>query len=261
MSGAQTGMVAGPYGAVIGAVIGGVMGALSYNPPVAPKLSKAKLDPVSMGQKDFLDQSEHIGEVGDLIQKANDRSNESFQENISKFAPETMSTTGRIGATGLALTGGQLPQGFVAPGPTGRNLNPADLGLTSDDLFKLGTNVTGSGEKMAGELNPFNATATGTLLSPAALLQRRDSTNYFNTNLKNQAAIGQAAAGSINPFASGVGTGMGAFTGGGGLRGFTNLGGSSGPGYGFGQGDTGPTADSQFSATGEFMGGADLSGV
>lgn len=260
-------MVAGPYGAIIGAVIGGVLGGLSYHPPKAPVLSKDKLDPVSSGQADFLDQSEHIGEVGKLINQANDYSNKSYQENVAKFAPETASTTGQIGKTGAALAGGNLPTGFLSAGPNGRQLNPADLGLTSDDLVKAGAGVVGQGENQAQALNPFNATATGTLLSPAALLQRRDAAGYYNTGLTNQALIGKSVAGAINPFASGVSTGLGSLSGS--LRGlgqqgqggqpsqydeFTNP--SDQSNYGFGVGDTGPTADSMFSASGDYTGAA-----
>lgn len=221
-SGASAGMVAGPYGAIIGAVVGGVLGGLSYHPPKPPQLSKVSLDPATTGQKDFLDQSEHLGDVGHLLNQANDFSNDAFKERIDKFAPETERNVGQIGATGLALSSGGLPSGFLEAGANGRHLDAADLGLTSDDLVKLGSNVTGQGENQAQALNPFNATSTGTLISPGALLARRDSQNYYNTALKNQAAIGKSVGDAINPFASGVATGLGAFQSS--LRGLTNTG-------------------------------------
>lgn len=253
-------MVAGPYGAIIGAVIGGVLGGLSYHPPKPPQLSKVSLDPATTGQKDFLDQSEHIGDVGHLLNQANDYSNDAFKERIANFAPETQRNVGNIGATGLALSSGGLPSGFLDAGPNGRHLDAADLGMTSDDLVKLGSSVTGQGENQAQALNPFNATSTGTLISPGALLARADSQNYYNTGLKNQAAIGKSVGDAINPFASGVATGLGPL--GSSLRGLTNLGGSSAGnlGYGFGQGDTGPLGDSQFDATGAFSGAEGFGG-
>ncbi len=217
-SGAQAGMAFGPYGAAIGAVLGGVLGALSYKPIEPPKLTQAKLDSVTKGQSDFLEQGQHLGEVGDLIQKANNLSNDRYQQDIEKFAPGLKETTGNIGATGAALAGGNLPQGFLSAGPNGKQLSAADLGLTSDSLKKTGLDVTGAGEGLATKLNPFNATSTGTLISPGALLARRDSANYYNTGLQNQAILGKSAADAINPFASGVATGLGAL--GSSMRGF-----------------------------------------
>lgn len=249
-SGAQAGMIAGPYGAAIGAVVGGVLGALSYKPPQAPKLSKDTLDPVTTGQSDFLDQSQHIGAVGDLIQQANDASNSQFQSNITKFDPDAAATTTAIGNAGAALAGGKLPGNFNTGGPNGRTLTAADLGMTSDQLVGQGGNLVGAGEKSAQAFNPFNDTSTSTLLTPAALLQRRDAAGYYNTNLTNQAALGKATANAINPFATGVATGLGSV--GQSLRGLTGQGqnGSQFNNFG-GQDYSGPTG---LQADGSFIG-------
>jgi hypothetical protein len=273
----------GPYGAAIGAVLGGVLGGILYKPIEPPKLSQAKLDSVTQGQTDFEQQGKHLGEVGDLIQKANNLSNTRYKEDLGKFAPNLESTTGRIGETGAALAGGNLPAGFLSGGPGGKQLTAADLGLTSDSLKKTGSDVVGAGLTEAGKLNPFNATSTGTLINPGALLQRKDAANYYNTGLKNQAILGKSVADAINPFASGMATGVGSM--GSSLRDLytstigskpTDLGrsgetpgtsqfndewyntyGAEGdPGsYGFGQGDTGVLSDVNFDAGGEFIGG------
>jgi hypothetical protein len=251
------GMQFGPYGAAIGAVLGGVLGGILYKPIEPPKLSQAKLDSVTQGQTDFEQQGKHLGEVGDLIQKANNLSNTRYKEDLGKFAPNLESTTGRIGETGAALAGGNLPAGFLSGGPGGKQLTAADLGLTSDSLKKTGSDVVGAGLTEAGKLNPFNATSTGTLINPGALLQRKDAANYYNTGLKNQAILGKSVADAINPFASGMATGVGSM--GSSLRDlYTSTIGKPDPrGYGFGSGDTGPTADSQFDSSGNFTGGND----
>ncbi len=203
------GMQFGPYGAAIGAVLGGVLGGILYKPIEPPKLTQAKLDSVTKGQSDFLEQGQHLGEVGDLIQKANNLSNDRYKEDLGKFAPNLEGTVGRIGATGAALASGRLPEGFLSGGPGGSQLTPADLGLTSDSVKKTGSELVGAGLTGAAKLNPFNTTSTGTLINPGALLQRKDAANYYNTGLKNQAILGKSVADAINPFASGMATGVG----------------------------------------------------
>jgi hypothetical protein len=199
----------GPYGAAIGAVLGGVLGGILYKPIEPPKLAQVKLDAITKGQDDFLEQGEHLGEVSDLIQKANNLSTEGYHEDLAKFAPNLEKTVGSIGKTGAALAGGNLPEGFLSGGPGGRKLTGLDLGLNSDALKKTGSDVVGAGLTATGKLNPFNAGVTGTLVSPTSLQETADSANYYNTGLKNQATLGKSAADAINPFAVGAGVGVG----------------------------------------------------
>ncbi len=207
--GAQMGMTFGPYGAAIGAVLGGVLGGVLYKPIEPPQLAKAKLDSITKGQDDFLEQGEHLGEVSDLVQQANNLSGKRYKEDLGNFAPNLEGTVANIGATGAALSGGNLPAGFLSGGPNGKQMTAADLGLTSDSLKKTGSDVVGAGLTATGKLNPFNTGVTGTLINPSGFMKTRDSANYYNTGLKNQAIIGEQAASAINPFASGAATGVG----------------------------------------------------
>lgn len=200
ISGAGAGMmVGGPWGAVAGAVVGGVLGALQDTPTLA--LEKWSPADVRQGQNQFLTQGENIGAVSKTLAEANRIDNASFQRDASEFAPNLMGNLKQQGANTSALLAGQLSPGVQAalgkPGATAR-----DLGLTSDQLRQQGASQLGAETKTALSLNPFNETATSTLLSPAALLQRKDQNDLHNLNIRNQAAGARFAGEAANDWAT-----------------------------------------------------------
>jgi len=109
---------------------------------------------------------------------------------------------------------------------------------------------------MAEELNPVNPDVGATLLSPGAILQRSDQEQNYNTDILNQGRLAKAgvAAGNAQQQGSLLTTGVAGLMGG---IGSLMRGGGWGDsrGYGFGLGDTGPTADSQFTSSGAWTGG------
>lgn len=251
--GASTGMmIGGPYGAAIGAIAGGLIAGLSPTPHFSPS-GYTPVSPVE-GQGEFLQQGANLPAVSGVLQQANSIDNADYQKQASQFAPNLMGNIKQSGVNTSALLGGNLTPGVQSalgkPGATGR-----DLGLTSDQLMLQGAQQLPGEERTATGLNPFNVTSTSTLQSPAALLARRDQEDMYNNSITNQNAIGKFNASQSNSLASVLGLAGSAVQAS--LKGMNN--GSSGSnnslGYGFGQGDTGPTADSQFDATGAFIGG------
>jgi hypothetical protein len=265
ISGAGAGFqMGGPWGAVAGAVVGGVLGALEKN----PQLQLQKYDPadVTSGQNQFLQQGAQIGNVSGVLAHANQIDNASYQKQASQFAPNLMGNVRQNAANTSSLLAGQLPGGVAAA--TGKNGATArDLGLTSDQLMQQGAGQLGQETRTATGLNPFNETATSTLLSPSALLQRTDQANMYNLGIENQ-RLGAVYANNVNSDFARQALGMiGSMPGGGigkmvGSAGGNTLTGGNysyapptSSGYGFGYGDTGPTADSNFTDNGVFTGG------
>jgi hypothetical protein len=264
----------GPYGAIAGAVIGGVLGALEKTPHL--QLEKFNPADVTFGQNQFLTQGDKIGDVSKTLAQANSIDNTSFQKDASEFAPNLLGNLKQQGANATSLLNGQLTPGVQAalgkPGATAR-----DLGLTSQQLMQQGAGELQGELKTATGLNPFNETATSTLLTPAALLQRKDQNDLYNLNVRNQqtgARFANAASNDWARQAMGMLTSMSptgsigkGIAGGAPGQGYNYGAPTTGygswsdlptvsSGYGFGYGDTGPTADNQFTDNGSWMGGS-----
>lgn len=263
--------IGGPYGAIAGAVIGGVLGALEKN----PQLKIQKYDPadVTEGQNQFLQQGAGIGGVSQTLQQANRIDNAAYQKQASEFAPNLMGNVAKNAANTSSLLGGNLTGGVQSAlgkgGATAR-----DLGLTSDQLQQMGAGRLGGEVNAATSLNPFNETATDTLISPAALLKRTDQANMYNNQIQNQqlqAKFNEQVSSDYARQALGMigslpGGGIGKMVGGfGGNNGASTIPVNDSPnssdffvgqgsGYGFGYGDSGPTADSNFDPSGAYTG-------
>lgn len=202
LSGAMSGM-----GSSYGGLIGGAMsliGALMPGPK-APKMQGVNLDPVTKGQDMFLKQGEHLPEVSQTIQEANDLSNRMFQANIAKFAPDVAQTNRQIGTNAASLLAGNVPASVGAgAGFNGRGLSARDLGLTMDDLMTAGVGQSGASLKGALALNPFEHGSLETLIGPGALLKRDDALTYHNNDIANQQLQIRSQGQNISPIMSGI---------------------------------------------------------
>ena len=201
-------------------LLGGIMGGNNKG----PSLSQVHLDPTTTGQTDFLKQGAALPQVKQTLNEADDLSNQMFQKNIAKFAPEVSQTNKQIGANAEDMLSGKVPlSGAYATGANGQPLTPRDLGMTSDDLMSQGVGMAGQAMQGAQALNPFNHDVTDTLLSPSALLSRDDAHKYQANDIANQQAEINAKAAGINPIMSGIsaaaGNLMGGMGGGGGAAG------------------------------------------
>ena len=186
LTGAKAGMQFGPYGAIAGAVIGGVLGSLEDNPTYTPY--QYNLASVTQGQNQFLQQGDKIGDVSGTLAEANKLSNASYQKDASEFAPNLMGNIKQSGAnTASALSGNLTPGVQNALGKPGASAR--DLGLTSAQLQRGGASQLMGETQASTSLNPYNETATDTLMSPSALLARQDQANMYNNNILNQNAL------------------------------------------------------------------------
>jgi hypothetical protein len=199
LTGASAGLkIGGPWGAAIGAVAGGVLGALEDNPIYTPyKYNPAN---VTQGQYQFLQQGDKIGDVSGTLAQANAIDNASYQGDASEFAPNLLGNIKQQGANTTSALQGQLTPGVQAalgkPGASAR-----DLGLTSAQLQQGGAGRLGGELNAATSLNPYNETATDTLISPSALLQRQDQKDLYNNNILNQNALANYQSEQSNDWA------------------------------------------------------------
>lgn len=204
----------GAYGGIVGGAMS-LLGGIMSGGNKGPTLSQVHLDPTTTGQTDFLQQGAALPQVKQTLNEADDLSNQMFQKNIAKFAPETSQTNKQIGTNAEDMLSGKVPlSGAYATGANGQPLSARDLGMTSDDLMTQGVGMAGSAMSGAQALNPFNHDVTDTLLSPGALLSRSDSHQYQANDIANQQALIRAKANSINPLMSGVSAAAGNLMGG-----------------------------------------------
>jgi len=223
----MAGGMGGGYGGLISGAMG-LLGGILSGSQKGPQLQQMALPDVTNAQTDFLKQGANLPSVEQTVQEANDLSNRMFQGNIAKFAPEVMATNQQIGRNAALESAGELPFG-QGSGYNGRNLTPRDLGLTSDDIMSQGVGMAGSALQGARALNPFEHTATDTLLSPGALQARSDAQAYQANQIANEQALIRAKANSINPIMSGISGFTGSLLGGmGGMFGSQRGGSSSG---------------------------------
>lgn len=166
---------------------------------------------VSSGQTQFLGQGENLGAVADLLKKVNAQDNAAYQArlfaanpslagsiaNVSKkandyaagvIAPDVQAKLDRDSAY-KALQGGYGGQGTEGSSPF------ADAQkLVNTSLYRLNEQSVMAPQAAqqafdySKALSPTNSDVAATLLSPAALLQRQDQQNMFNTQIANQQA-------------------------------------------------------------------------
>lgn len=154
----------------------------------------------------------NFGQATALTQAGNKFNLGEFMRTIKKIQPNFKPIQQQVGANALSFGRGELPndvinsigraasergiQGGYGYGSQGAktgalaNLNLRNLGLTSLDLSKYGTNLGLQVNQSAKSLMPQLGSAFDWLLSPAQGLQ----TSMFNTDWQNRAGIANTAA-------------------------------------------------------------------
>lgn len=189
-------------------------GALQNFDPVMLNLGS-----VQQGQNQFLSQGAALPDVAALLARANNQDNAAYQARILADNP---SLAGSIAA--LSKKASDYSQGVIAP-DVQRKLDRDSAyqalqgGFGGDSNFKGANDLVNTSKYRLNEqavlapqlnqqafqysaaLNPTNSDVATSLLSPAALLQRQDQQDQYNTTIANQQAQlnaqADAAKGSI----------------------------------------------------------------
>lgn len=156
----------------------------------------------------------NFGQATELTQAGNRFNLQEFMRTIKKIQPSFKPIQQQVGANALSFGRGELPndvinsigraasergiQGGYGYGSQGArtgalaNVNLRNLGLTSLDLSKYGTNLGLQVNQSAKGLMPQLGSAFDWLLTPQAGLQ----TSMFNTDWLNRAGLANTATGN-----------------------------------------------------------------
>lgn len=263
---------------LIGGVLGGAasfFGASQQKKALESlKLAKPQYEDVGTAQQGFADQGRNLPAVADLLGKSSTLDNEAILARLQESDPSAVANTQATSqlASDRAM-GGLQPDTIDAikranaysslqGGYAGSSMADDSLALKTNqarlNAIKQAPGLNTQAMTMATELAPVNPDVAQTLISPGAILQRDDQEANYNNDILNQGRLAAAGVGAGNATqqASAFTTGITSLVGG-----IDRLAGpstsiyGSGPGYGFGQGDTGPTSDSNFTAGGTWTGG------
>jgi hypothetical protein len=172
-----------------------------------PKLYKPGA--VDQGQTQFLAQGAELGNISDILNRANRQDNAAYQKRLMEEDP---SLAAGIAATDQAAS--DYSKGIIAPdvqrkldrdsayaalqggyGGTGEEgssgmadaqqlVNTMKYRLNEQSV--LAPEMQAKAFNYANALNPTESNVADTLLSPAALLQRQDQLDLYNNQIKNQ---------------------------------------------------------------------------
>lgn len=258
----------------IGAVMAGVGGFLGANKQKSQlenfKLTTPQYETPAAAQQDFNTQEGQLKNVAGLLGSANDLDNAQIQKNIEQQDPEAEASTeaasqlaanraqGGLASDTVAAIGRANAYAALQGGFAGSSMADTALNFKTDQARLNAVNqapqLNQEAMGMSEELSPVNSDVGATLIDPSALLERNDQEQSYNNDIVNQQRLATLGAnvGNQAAQATGVTTGIAGMTGG--INKLMSPG-MSGQGWGFGQGDTGPTSDANFTSSGAWTGG------
>lgn len=167
-----------------------------------PQLDKLELNSPTVGLDKWLEQVPYADRLNKVLDLLNSKDNAAFQKTISSVDPTVMANARQFGENTGSYLRGEIPQdvrdqigrssafralsGGYAGSPMASALTARDLGLTSLDLTKRGSDALPEQYNLAMALNPHHNTAQDMFTGPQDLLQRDDRMTTYNNSIANQ---------------------------------------------------------------------------
>lgn len=166
--------------------------ALSGQAPGVSSFGQQQLAPVTSAQQQALRQRDSLASIAGLLGQAENINNSYLQNRTLKYDPSYGLSLPMMGERAVAMGRGEIP---LTVG--GKHYSARDLGMTSDDIMRQGSDVLATTLKADEAFNPFHYSTDSMLFSPADLLARRDANDYYNFDIRRQRDLVKSQMASV----------------------------------------------------------------